>query len=313
MQQVQDIPYPPVRPDDGHKGTFGTVIVVGGCATMLGAPALCARAAFRGGSGLVKVACPADPPELLLQVLTVEPGATGVRLPMGDIDAACDALNQADPGGEAVLAVGPGLGQGKAQAALVMRLLAGPRAVVLDADGLNAIAASLRDAGASGIGKTGSARASRSDAASQEGTHKNASPPRLLTPHPGEFRRLAQPLGITHDPTDPAQRPDAAAALAAALNVVVILKGQHTVVTDGRRYAVNATGNPALATAGSGDVLTGLAAALLAQGMDAFDAAYLAAHVHGRAADDWAATHGRAGLRAMDLADGIPDALHALR
>ena len=137
--------------------------------------------------------------------------------------------------------------------------------------------------------------------------------PRVLTPHPGEFRRLAEPLGITLDPTDPKQRLDAAAALAKALSAVVLLKGRHTVISDGERYATNTTGNPALATAGSGDVLTGLVAALLAQGMDAFDAAHLAAHVHGRAADQWAAKHGRAGLRAMDLADGIPDALHALR
>jgi len=297
LRVVDDIPPAPARPDAGHKGTFGTVIVVGGCAEMLGAPALCARAAFRGGAGLVKVACPADPAELLLQVLSVEPSATGVRLPMGDTDAACDAIEQADPDGKAVLAVGPGLGQGEAQAALVMRLLAGRRAVVLDADGLYALATALREG----------------DAAIPEGDARHSKPSRLLTPHPGEFRRLAQPLGITHDPTDPAQRPDAAAALATALDAVVLLKGQHTVVTNGRRYAVNTTGNPALATAGSGDVLTGLAAAMLAQGMGTFAAAHLAAHVHGRAADDWAAQHGRAGLRAMDLADGIPDALHALR
>ncbi|MFI4859997.1 MAG: NAD(P)H-hydrate dehydratase [Phycisphaerales bacterium JB063] len=296
MQQVTKIPKPPARPDAGHKGTFGTVIVVGGSAAMIGAPALCARAAFRGGAGLVKLATVA---EVLPYALTVEPGATGVLLE-GDADAACDAIDAADPDGRAVLAVGPGLGQGDWRRAMVMRLLAGSRAVVLDADGLNALATSMKQPG-DGLLKT-----------------QQKSPARILTPHPGEFRRLAEPLGITLDPTDPAQRPDAAAAFANALrearvgcdNNVVLLKGQHTVISDGGRYAINTTGNPALATAGSGDVLTGLTAALLAQGVPAFDAAQLAAHLHGRAADQWAKHHGRAGLRALDLADGIPDALN---
>jgi NAD(P)H-hydrate epimerase len=299
MHDTSDIPPPPARPDDGHKGTFGTVIVVGGCATMLGAPALCARAAFRGGAGLVKLATSAD---VLPFALTVEPGATGVALP-GDADACCAAIDAADPDGRAVLAVGPGLGQGDRQRGLVVRLLAGPRPVVLDADGLNALAATLCDKDQIRI-------------APQADT-----PARILTPHPGEFRRLARPLGISLDPTDPSQRPDAATSLAASLsaagvgcgNAVVLLKGQRTVIADGRRTAVNTTGNPALATAGSGDVLTGLIAALLAQGMDAFDAAVLAAHVHGRAADAWAKPHGPSGLRAQDLADALPDALHTLR
>lgn len=286
LHHAEEIPTPPARPEDGHKGTFGTVIVVGGCATMIGAPALCARAAFRAGAGLVKLALPAD---VLPYALTIEPGATGVSLE-GDADAACEAIEQADPGGGAVLAVGPGLGQGNAQQSRVMRLLAGHRAVVLDADGLNALAAALPDA-----------------------SMPATTAPRILTPHPGEFRRLAEPLGITLDPTDPAQRPDAAASLASALHAVVLLKGWHTAISDGQRYASNTTGNPALATAGSGDVLTGLVAALLAQGMGPFEAARLAAHIHGAAADRWADMHGRAGLRAADLADGIPEVLKRLR
>lgn len=295
MQDVRHIPPPPARPDAGHKGTFGTVVVLGGCATMIGAPALCARAAFRGGAGLVKLACPAG---VMPYALTIEPGATGVPLDHG-VDAAYEAIEAADPACRAVLAVGPGLGQGDWQRALVRRLLAGPRAVVLDADGLNALAAALPE----GV------------------KDRPCAATRVLTPHPGEYRRLAEPLGITHDPTDPAQRPDAASSLAVSLrdagvgcdNAIVLLKGRHTVISDGDHVATNTTGNPALATAGSGDVLTGLIAALLAQGMDAFDAAVLAAHVHGQAADAWAALHGPAGLRSMDLADAIPDALNALR
>jgi NAD(P)H-hydrate epimerase len=93
----------------------------------------------------------------------------------------------------------------------------------------------------------------------------------------------------------------------------VLLKGRHTVVTDGERVYINQTGNPALATAGSGDVLTGLIAALCAQGTPAFDAAVLGAYLHGLAADRWAQRHGRSGLRAQDLADELPDAFEQRR
>ena len=92
-----------------------------------------------------------------------------------------------------------------------------------------------------------------------------------------------------------------------------MLKGRGTVVSDRGRYAVNTTGNPALAVAGSGDVLTGLLAALITQGLSAFEAAVLAAHAHGLAADGWAQAHGPSGLRAPDLADAIPGVLKTLR
>jgi len=275
MQTISDIPHPPARPADAHKGTFGTVIVVGGSPTMIGAPAICATAALRTGVGLCKVA--ADP-RVLPHILTIQPGATGIEL-RDDITV----IDDADPGYRAVLAVGPGLGTDKRTGALIAPLIDGPHDLVLDADGLNLLAAS---------GQTIS------------GTHT-----RVLTPHPGEFRRLAAAVGIDADPTDPDQRPRAAAALAAAHGGVVVLKGQHTVVCDGQRVHVNQTGNPALATAGSGDVLTGIIAALMAQGMDAFDAAVLGVHVHGKTADLWAQEHGPAGLTAMDLAALLPKAL----
>ncbi len=282
MEQVTAIPAPPARPDDAHKGTFGTVIVVGGCATMIGAPAICATAALRGGVGLCKVA---TEPRVLPFVLSVQPSATGIEL--GDDAHAIDA---ADPQGGAVLAIGPGLSTAQRAAGLIEPLLFAPhhaRPYVLDADGLNLLARS--------------------------GRRLNHGVPRVLTPHPGEFRRLAQPLGITHDPTDDAQRPDAAGELATLHRGTVVLKGHRTVVSDGRRVFVNDSGNAALATAGSGDVLTGLIAALLAQGMDAFDAAVLGVHAHGRAADAWARESGPAGMTAMDLAQRLPAALHALR
>jgi len=270
----------PERPGGGHKGTFGMAIVVGGTPTMIGAPALCARAALRSGAGLVKIATVAD---VLPFTLTIEPGATGIVLD-GDENDWCRAIDRADPDGRAVLAVGPGMGLATGGGQKVLSLLRGKRPAVLDADGLNLLA------------RTGRPRP-RSDA------------PLVMTPHPGEFKRLAQPLGINESPTDHETRPMAAAKLAQAHQAVVLLKGPGTVVTDGERVFINQTGNPALATAGSGDVLTGLVAALMAQGVDTFDAACLGAHLHGRAADRWAEAHGPRGLRAQDLADQLPDAL----
>jgi len=284
MNSTNDIPPPPPRPDDAHKGTFGTVLVVGGNDAMIGAPALCARSALRAGVGLVKVACP---PDVLPFVLTIEPSATGIAIG----DEPCDALAQidiADAEHKAVLAVGPGLGQSSVRGELIEALLASDRPTVLDADGLNLLAK-----------RPGAQAAARSRTA-----------PLVLTPHPGEYRRLASALGLNADPVgDDAARGEAASLLAQQLNAIAILKGNRSAISDGTRTAFNTTGNPALATAGSGDVLTGLIASLIAQGMDAFDAARLGAHAHGLAADLWAKQHGHRGLRAIELADQLPKAL----
>ncbi|MEX0653764.1 MAG: NAD(P)H-hydrate dehydratase [Phycisphaeraceae bacterium] len=284
LPRIADLPAPPARPAEGHKGTFGTVIVIGGSATMIGAPAIAARAAFRIGAGLVKLA---TDPAVLPFAITIEPGATGLQL-FGSLDDRLAALDAVDAGGEAILAVGPGLGQTRESADLLHVLLRGQRAMVLDADGLNLLARSGQ-------------------------RHATAGAPLVLTPHPGEFRRLAEPLGITASPTDDAQRPEAAAALAEAHRAVVVLKGRRTVVCDGRRVYVNTSGHSALATAGSGDVLTGVIAGLMGQGMTAFDAAVLGVHVHGLAAERWVAAHGQAGLRALDLCDHLPVALDSRR
>jgi NAD(P)H-hydrate epimerase len=279
LNQVHETPACPARSDDAHKGTFGTVIVVGGCPTMIGAPALCAVAAFRGGAGLVKIATDAV---LLATMIAIEPSVTGIIL------SSDPNLVESDPEGRAVLAVGPGMGRSKYAAEITLRMLQGKRRMVLDADGLNLLAA------------TGKAR-----------------PPSecelILTPHPGEFDRLAKPMGITDSATDPATRPLAAAKLAQVQRAVVVLKGRRTVVSDGRRVYENQTGNPALATAGSGDVLTGLIASLVAQGMALFDAAALGTHLHGLAADLWAEQFGRSGLTAQDLAAMLPEAFERKR
>ncbi|MEX2673666.1 MAG: NAD(P)H-hydrate dehydratase [Phycisphaeraceae bacterium] len=275
------LPALPQRPADGHKGTFGTVIVVGGSPTMLGAPALAAGSALRSGAGLCKIATHAA---ILPFCLTIEPSATGMILPDDPADFEAFAA-QFDA--RTVLAVGPGLGTGDHQTQLLARLLQTDRPAVLDADALNTLAAQTQPI--------------RRDA------------PTVLTPHPGEYQRLADAAGITLSGTDPAQRPQAAQALAAHHYAVVVLKGSRTIVADADRTHHNTTGNVALATAGSGDVLTGLIASLIAQKMPAYEAAALAVHLHGLAADLWAAAHGNAGLTAKALMQQLPDTLHRMR
>lgn len=128
-------------------------------------------------------------------------------------------------------------------------------------------------------------------------SRRAAAGPRILTPHPGEFARL-----IGSDiATVQSQRAKLAAEFAATHGVIVLLKGQGTIITDGDRVAINRTGNPGMATGGSGDVLTGLIAALLAQGMPAFQAAQVGAHLHGLAGDLAAAELSQPGLIASDL------------
>lgn len=271
---IQTLPTLPPRPEDGHKGTFGTVLVLGGSPLMVGAPALCATAALRSGAGLVKVIGDLS---WLSQVLAIQPSATG-------LDRA--DLQELQPKDGSVWAVGPGLGTDAQAAREVAIALRSDRPVVLDADGLNLVAQNNADE----LDQVLEARLA----------------PTVLTPHPGEFRRLAEVFDIEGDPTDPESRPEAAAALARATGAVVLLKGQHTIVTDGQRAYRNPTGSPALATAGSGDVLTGLIAGLLAQGAQPLEAAIAGAYVHGHAGQQWADQYGPRGLLAMELADRLP-------
>ena len=150
--------------------------------------------------------------------------------------------------------------------------------MVFDADALNALAA-------------------ESDVLSHPGG------PRILTPHPGEFARL---IGRKLDADDSQRAPPV--ELAARCGIVVVLKGHRTLVTDGRRRALNATGNPGMATGGSGDVLTGLITALVCQKMEPFDAARLGVHLHGLAGDLAAEELGQVSLIASDLIQYLPEA-----
>lgn len=317
-------PHLPARDPHGHKGSFGTVGVVGGCVSggslMAGAPALAALGALRAGAGLAKLVCPGP---VLGTALAIAPSATGIELPTDDAGAIVghEAARLLDKvfGGVDALAIGPGLGtdgEGRqgVQAVALRALQQDEVPVVVDADALNAMARVPE-------------------------LTRDIHAPAVLTPHPGEFRRLAEALRITQDPTDPAERPAAAEALAQKLGCVVVLKGAGTVVTDGQRTWVCDRGHACLGTAGTGDVLTGVIAGLLAQftgrinptlaampeaakramglppaGLDVFDAARAGVLAHAIAGERWAEGRGAsAGLLAAELADLIPGAVESLR
>lgn len=306
----------PARPADGHKGTFGTVLVVGGCdmhqahQVMIGAPALTANAALRAGCGLVKIAAPDS---IVRHCLTHAPCATAVALPQTDSgtpapSAAADVIDRAITSARVTaLAVGPGWGVAYEQQQILIRLLADDAIpVVVDADGLTNLAA-VPDFG------------------------PDIKAPLILTPHPGEYQRLAGALSIQVEYAgDDQSRRDCALALAQRLGCVVVLKGAHTVVTDGIRHWVSGYASSTLATAGTGDVLTGIAASLAAQyfkphwgrskpeqraGRDLFDLAVWAVRIHAGCAAVWADAHdhARAGMLATDLVDLIPAAMSRLK
>ena len=293
----EPLPALPARPADGHKGTFGTVCVLGGqCAgprVMVGGPALAALGALRAGAGLAVLAVPAP---LMNAALAIAPAATGLALPVnghGRLEpSAVAALLDAHRGDFACIVAGPGLGADEPQRTVMARLVSDDAVpLVLDADALNALA-QLRDF-----------------AGDLEG-------PAILTPHPGEYRRLARALAIEADPVDPQTRPAAAETLAQRLGCVVVLKGAGTVVSDGLRSWTCPSGNAALATGGTGDVLAGVIGGLVAQhakALDLYECARLGVHVHGLAADRWRDRVGEAGLLATDLLLEIPPVLAGLR
>jgi ADP-dependent NAD(P)H-hydrate dehydratase len=277
---VTELPRLAARAADSNKGQYGRVLVVAGSRGMTGAAILCASAALRGGAGLVRVAVPR---EALAIVAGGNPCYMTAPLPQdegGRLDLAADKELLELTQGQDVVAIGPGLGRSPSMIALVSAVLerfAGP--VVLDADGLNAFA--------------------------QQTARLRRSPPLILTPHPGEFGRL---LNIDTARVQ-AQRRELATAFARENSLVLLLKGHRTIVTDGRRLYENTTGNPGMATAGSGDVLTGLVAALVGQGLEAFAAAQLGAYVHGLAGDLAKADYGEVGLIASDVLERLPRAL----
>lgn len=299
----------PPRPADGHKGTFGTVTIIGGCEEdregriMMGAPALAAAGALRAGAGLARLSVPAS---LAAAMLSIVPSATVVarlRWTAGTSGStstlSANARAEVAALGAAALVVGPGLGDGEDAADVVRWTLAARdhAPVVLDADGLNALAA---------IRPTVPLSAARAW---------------VLTPHPGEFVRLAQAFGTPHTLSEQAGRVAAAKALAEKTGGVIVLKGSGTVVSDGARSWTCDRGHPCLATAGTGDVLAGLIGGLLAQhgpvsrvpSVSVFDLVRLAVEAHAVAGERWARDRASAGMLAMELADQLPEALEPFR
>ncbi|MCA9247903.1 MAG: NAD(P)H-hydrate dehydratase [Planctomycetales bacterium] len=277
------LPYLPPRKPESHKGDYGRVLLIGGSRGMAGSISLSAMAALRGGAGLVKVAVPSVCQDL---VAGFEPSYMTVGLAADESGRiAAEARDQiiASAKEATVLAIGPGLGRSAALDELVAWLYRViPKPMVLDADALNALA-------------------------NQLDVLPHAGAARLLTPHPGEFARL---VGSQAESLE-ARRAQAFELAARSERLVVVLKGHHTFVTDGKTTATGSTGNPGMATGGSGDVLTGLIAALLAQGMNPLDAAHLGVHLHGLAGDLAAADLGQQSLIASDLIKYLPQAFRA--
>lgn len=259
----------PRRKPDSHKGDYGRVLVVAGSPGMCGAAALAALGAHRAGAGLVYVCCP----ERVADILSIKLTCETIR-PFPREKAAERILEHAADCDVAVL--GPGLSR-EAYVVDALRELVPLLTIpfVLDADGLNAFE------GQTDLLARGQA-------------------PRVLTPHPGEAARL---LGRPVE-----DRKAAAVELAKRLMAVVVLKGHRTLISDGTKTAVNTTGNPGMATGGTGDVLAGVIGALMGQGMPPYDAAVYGARVHGKAGDLAKRKVGETSLMATDLLDFLPAA-----
>ncbi len=251
---------------------------------MAGAVGLAGMAALRSGAGLVKLAVGKS---CQPTVAGYEPSYMTVALPEDDqgriaAPAAEEILAMAQQ--HQAVALGPGLSRSQDLDALVLKLYRQiPCPLVLDADALNALA--------------------------EQPDWGHAAAARILTPHPGEFGRLANKSVREVQ----ANREAEAQRLAHDRGVIVILKGNATCISDGNQLTVNPTGNPGMASGGSGDVLTGLLAGILAQRLDAFAAAQLAVYLHGLAGDIAAQRLGQDSLIASDLINAIPQAMQWLR
>ncbi len=273
----------PSREPDSHKGDYGRALLVGGSRGMSGAIGLAGMATLRSGAGLVKLAVP----DVCLDVVaTFEPSYMTVPL-------VADAAGRIAAGAKPVLAelldvatavaIGPGLGRSADLDALVAWLYQEMRQpAVFDADALNALSADPE-------------------------VLSNPGGPRILTPHPGEFARLIGGAQLDGD-----ARTRRAVELAQTTGAIVVVKGHQTLITDGQQSATNTTGNPGMATGGSGDVLTGVIVGLLCHGLAPFAAAQLGCHIHGLAGDVAADELGQVSMIAADLVEFLPEAFEMI-
>jgi len=314
------------RAAETHKGSFGTVLVVAGSRRYPGAAILAALGAGRAGAGLVQLALAEG---LVDSVLPAVPFATLLRCPAtedgGLSSRAADAILAAAARASAVV-VGPGLGTHADTRALLAALLTGiDKPLLLDADALNLLAGNVPASAAKGTFAPAAPDDARAGSTANAG-HRAAShaatsipslaarrtatrAPTILTPHPGEFARLAAAAGwpdADGQPVTPAARLAAAVRFARESGAIVVLKGHGSVVTDGSRSRVETAGNPGMARGGMGDVLSGAIGALLcrvpASLPDAASAVALAVHAHAVAGDLAAAELGEEALLPEDVA-----------
>lgn len=281
MQTINDIPKLEPRTADAHKGDFGKICIIASSIGMSGAAALAGRAALRAGAGLVRVAVPKS---ILPIVASIEPAFTTIplaedgagRISARAINTILDAVNEND-----ALAFGPGVGvSGGLRSVLETLIKQEQLRLVIDADGLNNLS-------------------------KMKGWPDKLKASLILTPHPGEMKRLWSGLLREQLPHDRQQQ---ATQLAQRTKTIVVLKGAGTVVTDGQKIYINKTGNPGMATAGSGDVLTGVITALIGQGLSNFDSAVLGTYIHGLAGDIAAGKIGQVSLMTTDIIQSLPDA-----
>jgi NAD(P)H-hydrate epimerase len=270
----------PERPRDAYKYSVGTAVVVGGALRFTGAPRLAAQAAERSGTGYVTCACPDTVQPTIAGALPTVPTRPLPTTEEGiDAPAALDRL--ADERADAML-VGPGLGRAPGTESFVREVVrTTERPLVLDADGLNACAGHMDDLAAHANGDW------------------------ILTPHEGEFRRLAGTVDLS-------DRVRTAQVYAERWSAVLLLKGAPSIVAgpEGTTY-VASTGTPALATAGTGDVLAGQCVGLLAQGLPPLAAAASALHLGGAAATCYAQQHDPRSMTASDLVAALPRAIRS--
>lgn len=274
----ESYPFPKLkrRPTDAHKGDFGSILLVGGCRGMAGAISLAAMAAMRSGSGRVTVAVPESIADVVAGFdpcyMTLPCPDSSGHFSIGVRNEISETMENND-----VVAIGPGMGR-EVDRLVLEALLETDKPLVIDADGLFLI-----------------------------GKHsmriEDRKAPTILTPHEGEFSALVGGTFTSRTETE-------AAAIEFAKNksVTMVLKGHGTLVTDGTQTYRNQTGNPGMATGGSGDVLTGVIASLLGQGYGPMDAAVLGVCLHGKAGDLAAESLGVASMVATDILDALADA-----
>ena len=274
------------REKDTHKGTYGKIGIVAGSTGMTGSVCMASMSALRSGSGLVYTVVPSSISNIVCIKLT-----ECVIRPIGDfsnsigyfvkndISSIMKAIEDCD-----CVVLGPGIGTNEETKAVVSHILINyEKPIVLDADGLNCISQDVS-------------------------IFNKRNAPTVITPHPKEFERLLKNSGIKF--TD---RINTSIEFSNKYNVITLLKGYNTVVTNvNSQYHINPTGNPGMATAGSGDVLSGIIASLIGQGIDAFNAACCGAYIHGLSGDLTAKDKGEYGLIATDIIENVPYAIKSV-